>query len=122
MTAKTKLMQWHEVPDDGLRPKSEGEDISRQLDTISLEDHLMARHHISRETVRNFLSPVEGGGYGLGPDTLSAYCAYAIETEFPGDGDDKLGDMFAPGCFDPRRGSSQLDPASDRAVKQLVGA
>jgi spermidine dehydrogenase len=56
----------------------------------------MARHHISRDTVRNFLSPVEGGGYGLGPDALSAYCAYAIETEFPGDGDEKLGDQMFP--------------------------
>ena len=27
----------------------------------------MARHRISRETVRTFLSPVEGGGYGLAP-------------------------------------------------------
>jgi spermidine dehydrogenase len=93
---KTELMRWHNVPDDGPRPKTEGDDISRQLDTITLEDHLMARHHISRETVRNFLSPVEGGGYGLGPDALSAYCAYAIETEFPGDGDDKLGDRMFP--------------------------
>jgi spermidine dehydrogenase len=63
---------------------------------MTLEDHLMARHHISRETVRNFLSPVEGGGYGLGPDALSAYCAYAIETQFPGDGDDTLGDQMFP--------------------------
>jgi spermidine dehydrogenase len=58
----------------------------------------MARHHITRETVRTFLSPVEGGGYGLGPDVLSGYCAYAPETEFPDEGDDALGDqMFADG-------------------------
>jgi spermidine dehydrogenase len=95
---KAELMRYRTVHDDGPRPQTEGDAISRQLDTITLEDHLMARHHISRETVRNFLSPVEGGGYGLGPDALSAYCAYAIETEFPGDGDDTLGDqMFADG-------------------------
>ena len=95
---KAELMQYRTVHDDGPRPQAEGDAISRQLDTITLEDHLMARHHISRETVRNFLSPIEGGGYGLGPDALSAYCAYAIETEFPGDGDDTLGDqMFADG-------------------------
>ena len=95
---KTELMRWRTVHDDTPRPQTEGDASSRQLDTITLEDHLMARHHISRETVRNFLSPVEGGGYGLGPDALSAYCAYAIETEFPGDGDDTLGDqMFADG-------------------------
>src|SRR5438034_11216206 len=56
----------------------------------------MARYDISRETVRRFLSPVEGGGYGLGPDVLSAYCHYAIETQFPEDGDDTLGDQMFP--------------------------
>jgi spermidine dehydrogenase len=93
---KKELMRWHDVPDHGPRPKTEGDDLSRQLDSITLEEHLMARHQISRETVRNYLSPVEGGGYGLGPDALSAYCAYAIETEFPEDGDDKLGDQMFP--------------------------
>ncbi|HEY7193517.1 MAG TPA: FAD/NAD(P)-binding protein [Gemmatimonadales bacterium] len=80
----------------GPAPVTEGDDISRQLDRITLEDHLMARHQISRETVRTFLSPIEGGGYGLGPDALSAYCNYAIETQFPGDGDDALGDQMFP--------------------------
>jgi len=77
-------------------PQTEGDAISRQLDSITLEEHLMARHRISRETVRTFLSPVEGGGYGLGPDALSAYCNYAIETQFPGDGDETLGDQMFP--------------------------
>jgi len=95
---KADLMRWRTVDDAGPRPQTEGDAVSRQLDSITLEDHLIARHHISRETVRNFLSPVEGGGYGLGPDALSAYCAYAIETQFPGDGDSTLGDqMFADG-------------------------
>jgi len=95
-TVKADLMRWRAVPDDGPRPQVEGDAISRQLDTITLEEHLMARHRISRDTVRTFLSPVEGGGYGLGPDALSAYCAYAIETEFPGDGDAELGDQMFP--------------------------
>ena len=93
---KAELMKWRTVNDEGPRPQTEGDAVSRQLDSMTLEDHLMARHHISRETVRNFLSPVEGGGYGLGPDALSAYCAYAIETEFPGDGDATLGDQMFP--------------------------
>ena len=96
--AKAELMRYRTVRDGGPRPKSEGDEISRQLDTITLEEHLMARHHITRETVRTFLSPVEGGGYGLGPDVLSGYCAYAPETEFPDEGDESLGDqMFADG-------------------------
>ena len=93
---KAELMRWRTIDDDGPRPQTEGDAVSRQLDAITLEDHLMARHHISRDTVRDFLSPVEGGGYGLGPDALSAYCAYAIETEFPGDGDTTLGDQMFP--------------------------
>ena len=56
----------------------------------------MARHHITRQTVRDWLSPVEGGGYGLGPDVLSGYCAYAPETEYPDDGDNTLGDQMFP--------------------------
>src|SRR5206468_7580606 len=93
---KTELMRWRTIHDEGPRPQTEGDAISRQLDSITLEEHLMARHHISRETVRTFLSPVEGGGYGLGPDVLSAYCNYAIETQFPGDGDAALGDQMFP--------------------------
>jgi spermidine dehydrogenase len=93
---KADLLRWRNGDAGGPRPTTEGDAISRQLDGITLEEHLMARHDISRETVRTFLSPVEGGGYGLGPDVLSAYCNYAIETQFPGDGDASLGDQMFP--------------------------
>lgn len=93
---KAELLRWRTVDDKGPQPQTDGDAVARQLDTITLEDHLMARHHISRETVRRFLSPIEGGGYGLGPDALSAYCNYAIELQFPGDGDDTLGDQMFP--------------------------
>jgi spermidine dehydrogenase len=95
-TAKRELLRYRTVRNPTPVPKTEGDAISRQLDTITIEDHLMAVHGISRETIREFLSPIEGGGYGLGPDALSAYCNYAIETEFPEDGDDKLGDQMFP--------------------------
>ena len=93
---KAEWLRSRSVDTPGPRPTTEGDAISRQLDAITLEEHLMARHQISRETVRTFLSPVEGGGYGLGPDALSAYCDYAIETQFPGDGDEALGDQMFP--------------------------
>ena len=93
---RAELLRWGTNRVDGPRPQTEGDAISRQLDAITLEDHLMARYTISRETVRTFLSPVEGGGYGLGPDVLSAYCNYAIENQFPEDGDDQLGDQMFP--------------------------
>ena len=81
-----------EVP----RPREEGDAISRRLDTITLEDHIIERSGISRETIRTYLSPVEGGGYGLGPDVLSAYCRYAPGLQHPGDGDEH-GDQMFPG-------------------------
>ncbi|MEX2154707.1 MAG: FAD/NAD(P)-binding protein [Gemmatimonadaceae bacterium] len=93
---KAELMRWRTVREDLPAPQTEGDAVSRQLDSITLEEHLMARHHINRETVRTFLSPVEGGGYGLGPDVLSAYCAYAIDAQYPDDGDDELGDQMFP--------------------------
>jgi spermidine dehydrogenase len=93
---KAEWLRSRSVDTPGPRPTMEGDAVSRQLDAITLEEHLMARHQISRETVRTFLSPVEGGGYGLGPDALSAYCDYAIETQFPGDGDEALGDQMFP--------------------------
>ena len=95
-TERAELLRWgtNRVPFTG--PQSEGDAISRQLDSITLEDHLIARFQISRETVRKFLSQVEGAGYGLGPDVLSAYCNYAIENQFPEDGDDTLGDQMFP--------------------------
>jgi spermidine dehydrogenase len=95
-TAKAELLRWRKVDDRGPQPQTDGDAVARQLDSITLEEHLIARHHISRETVRKFLSPIEGGGYGLGPDVLSAYCDYAIELHFPGDGDDALGDQMFP--------------------------
>jgi len=93
---KAELLRWGTNRVAFAGPQTEGDAISRHLDSITLEDHLMARYTISRETVRRFLSPVEGGGYGLGPDVLSAYCNYAIENQFPEDGDDELGDQMFP--------------------------
>ena len=59
-------------------PQYRGDTVSRRLDTMTLEDHLIERYGISRETVRTFLSD-DGGGYGLGPDALSGYTAYAFD-------------------------------------------
>jgi spermidine dehydrogenase len=77
--AREELLQY-QSPDRAMqRPQYRGDAISRRLDTMTLEDHLMERYGISRETVRTFLSPDEGGGYGLGPDALSGYTGYAFD-------------------------------------------
>ncbi|MGC1648440.1 MAG: NAD(P)-binding protein [Candidatus Sulfotelmatobacter sp.] len=78
-------------------PKVEGDAISRYLDSITLEQHYMERFGLSRETVRSFLSPVEGGGAGLGPDALSAYSDYAFEMLHPLPEDKGGADQMFPG-------------------------
>jgi spermidine dehydrogenase len=79
-------------------PKYEGDDISRRLDSITLEQHYMERFGLSRETIRNFLSPVEGGGSGLGPDALSAYSDYSADLLHPlNPSDSDSVQMFAGG-------------------------
>jgi len=77
-------------------PEYPGDALSRQLDKITLEDHLAQKHGISPETIRTFLSPVEGGGYGLGPDALSGYTAYAADMLHPLDITDETGDQMFP--------------------------
>jgi spermidine dehydrogenase len=79
-------------------PKYEGDPISRALDAISLEQHFMERYGLTREMIRTFLSPVEGGGSGLGPDALSAYCDYAADLLHPfDDGSGDTAQMFPGG-------------------------
>ncbi len=79
-------------------PKYEGDEISRRLDAISLEQHYAERYGLSQETIRTFLSPVEGGGSGLGPDALSAYCDYAADLLHPfDDGSGETVQMFPGG-------------------------
>ncbi len=56
---------------------------------------MMQRFGISRETIRTFLSPVDGGGSGLGPDALSAYADYAADLLHPLQSDDT--DQMFPG-------------------------
>ncbi len=67
------------------QPKEHGDAASRMLDSISLEQHLMDQYGISAATVRTFLSPVAGGGSGLGADVLSAYADYAADVLLPWD-------------------------------------
>jgi spermidine dehydrogenase len=88
------------------RPKVEGDAISRYLDSITLEQHYTERFGLSRETVRTFLSPVEGGGSGLGPDALSAYSDYAFE-------------MLRP-LPEEEGGSDQMFPGGNTTIARLL--
>jgi spermidine dehydrogenase len=98
---RTQWLRWlKSTPVDGDRfvhPKIEGDATSRYLDSITLEQHYMERFGLNRETVRTFLSPVEGGGAGLGPDALSAYSEYAFEMLHPLTGEGSRDQMFPGG-------------------------
>lgn len=76
--AREELLRYQSPDRPAQKPQYRGDAISRRLDTITLEDYMMERYGISRETVRTF-SPDEGGGFGLGPDALSGYTAYAFD-------------------------------------------
>jgi len=97
LKAKTELSKFQSAGDSGGHaPQYTGDAISRRLDTITLEDHMIERNAISRETIRAFLSPGEGGGYGLGPDALSAFTAYAADMLHPLDISDETGTQMFP--------------------------
>ena len=53
-----------------------GDAISRQLDSMTLEDYFIRTYGISRETVRLMDASEAAGGFGLGPDALSAFLVY----------------------------------------------
>lgn len=84
-------------------PQYRGDAISRRLDTITLEDHLIEKYGISRETVRTFLTPDEGSAFGLGPDALSGYTAYAF-------------DAFGPTLDD----ENQMFPDGNTGIARLI--
>src|SRR5215471_1164220 len=84
-------------------PQYRGDAISRRLDTITLEDHLMEKYQISRETVRTFLTPDEGSAFGLGPDALSGYTGYAF-------------DAFGPTLDD----ENQMFPDGNSGIARLI--
>jgi len=82
-------------PGTAQKPEYRGDAISRRLDTITLEDHIMEKYGIRRETVRTFIGLDEGSGFGLGADALSGYTAYAFNG-FGGLADDEA-QMFPDG-------------------------
>jgi spermidine dehydrogenase len=87
-------------------PKVEGDASSRYLDSITLEQHYMERFGLSRDTIRTLLSPIEGGGSGLGPDALSAYSDYAYEMLHP--------------LADEKGGTDQMFPGGNTTIARLM--
>ena len=87
ISAKVRA-EWQRIHNGSNRanftpPKQHGDEISRNLDRITLEQHICERYQVSPETVRTFISPLAGGGSGLGADVLSGYSDYAADVVFP---------------------------------------
>ena len=61
-----------EIPGAGRQP-SRVSQKSHELDAITMEQYMMQKFGISQETIRKFLMPGPGDGFGIGPDVLSAY-------------------------------------------------
>jgi len=93
--ARRELVAMHVNPDHRAKPLRHGDAVSRQLDAITVEDDLMVRHNLSRDTVRRYLSPVSGGGSGIGADALSGYTEYAADLLFPWE--QQMGPQMFPG-------------------------
>ncbi len=53
-----------------------GDAKSRELDSMTLEDYFCRTYGVSKETVRLMDAYEAAGGFGLGPDALSAYLLY----------------------------------------------
>ena len=60
-----------------------GDAVSRQLDSMTLEDYLIRTYGVSRETIRFYITPETTGGFGLGPDVLSAFLEYEWSKVIP---------------------------------------
>lgn len=94
---RAEMSKFQSAGDAGARaPQYPGDAISRRLDAVTLEDHMIEHYGVSRDTIRAFLSPGEGAGYGLGPDALSGYTAYAADMLHPLDISDETGTQMFP--------------------------
>jgi spermidine dehydrogenase len=75
---KKELLAWHrhQLAHPPLTYDYPGDAASRRLDSMTLEDFIIQTQGMKRETVRQFFTSECAGGFGLGPDALSAYVKY----------------------------------------------
>jgi len=77
---RSELLKYNEQQRSGLPFAYPGDEKSRQLDSVTMERYLMNTYGLSRETIQTFMAE-EGGGFGAGPDVVSAYCIYAFDAD-----------------------------------------
>lgn len=98
---RAELLRWYSGAAEShakfTAPQYEGDEISRALDAVTLEDHYVQRFGLTREFVRTFLSPDLGGGSGLGADALSAFSEYSADLLHPYEKEGEAVQMFPGG-------------------------
>lgn len=99
--ARAELLHWYSGGAAGhskfAPPQYEGDEVSRSLDAVTLEDHYIQRFGLTREFIRKYLSPDLGGGSGLGADALSAFSEYAADLLHPYEKKGEAVQMFPGG-------------------------
>ena len=60
-----------------------GDAVSRQLDSMTIEDYQVRTFGVSRDTIRLLTTNETSGGFGLGPDVLSAFLIYEWNKVIP---------------------------------------
>jgi spermidine dehydrogenase len=77
---RSELLRYNEQRQPGLPFDYPGDERSRALDSVTIEEYLIEKYGLSKETIQTFMAE-EGGGFGAGPDVVSAYCIYAFDVE-----------------------------------------
>jgi spermidine dehydrogenase len=60
-----------------------GDPISRELDSMTYEDYLIRTYGVTRDSARLFAINETTGGFGMGPDVLSAFLYYEWSKTIP---------------------------------------
>ncbi|MGH9455152.1 MAG: NAD(P)-binding protein, partial [Terriglobia bacterium] len=77
---RAEMLKYSQESSKAARPFDyPGDEKSRCLDNMTIENYLTERYGLTQETIRMFMTPGEGGGFGAGPDVLSAYCLWAFD-------------------------------------------
>jgi spermidine dehydrogenase len=83
--ARQEMVAWRrgDLAAPRLVYKYPGDAISRQLDSMTLEDLMVRTYGMDRETIRTFFASDLAGGFGVGPDAVSGYVEYMYSREIP---------------------------------------
>lgn len=60
-----------------------GDPVSRELDSMTYENYLIRTYGVTRDSARLFATNETAGGFGLGPDVLSAFLYYEWSKTIP---------------------------------------